>query len=154
MPTYPRVGNGCPHTTEVTVITEHSRFQLEAGKLGRDVMFQVTVFEKEERKRKKLFAETQCSDPFHMVIQFIIREVPDFPTLLQRFVKQLEHRGFAPTRMRMRLVGADGSSGASGKWDAWTPVPYLSGSALPPAADPPAMPTAEDKAVRPARARS
>ena len=85
------------------MVIEHSRFQLEASKLGRDVMFQVTVFEREERRRKKLFAETQCSDPFHLVIQFIIREAPDFESLLARFVAQLEHRGFAPMRMRMRL---------------------------------------------------
>ncbi|MSP90606.1 MAG: hypothetical protein EXR79_02190 [Myxococcales bacterium] len=97
------------------VITEHTRFQLEASKLGRDLIFQVTVFEKEERKRKKLFAETQCSDPFHLVIQFIIREAPDFDNLLQRFVNQLEHRGYAPTRMRLRL---------NERWQDWTPVPY------------------------------
>ena len=49
----------------------------EFAKLGRDLVFQVTVFEREERKRRKLFAETQCSDPFHLVIQFIIRDAPD-----------------------------------------------------------------------------
>lgn len=97
------------------MIIEHSRFQLEASKLGRDLIFQVTVFEKEERKRKKLFAETQCSDPFHLVIQFIIREAPDFDNLLQRFVNQLEHRGYAPNRMRLRL---------NERWQDWTPVPY------------------------------
>lgn len=128
------------------MITEHSRFQLEASKLGRDVMFQVTVFEKEERRRKKLFAETQCSDPFHLVIQFIIREAPDFDGLLSRFVKQLEHRGFAPTRMRMRNAG---------KWEQWLPVPYVSGSPQPAAPEPPAIESADDKVVRPAtRARS
>ncbi len=120
------------------MITEHSRFQLEASKLGRDLMFQVTVFEKEERRRKKLFAETQCSDPFHLVIQFIIREAPDFETLLQRFVTQLEHRGFMPQRMRMR---------AEGKWQDWQPVPYVTGSAVAPANDPPVIETAEQKPV-------
>lgn len=96
------------------MITEHCRFQLEASKLGREVVFQVTVFQKEERRRKKLFAATQCSDPFHFLIQFIIREAPDFDTLLQRFVGQLEHRGFEPERMRMR---------GEGKWESWRPVP-------------------------------
>ena len=96
------------------MITEHSRFQLEASKLGREVVFQVTVFQKEERRRKRLFAATQCSDPFHFLIQFIIREAPDFDSLVQRFVRQLEHRGFEPARMRMR---------DSGKWDKWLPVP-------------------------------
>lgn len=96
------------------MITEHCRFQLEASKLGRDVVFQVTVFEKEERRRKKLFAATQCSDPFHFLIQFIIREAPDFDTLLQRFVRQLDHRGFEPQRLRIR---------GDGKWEKWKPVP-------------------------------
>ncbi len=96
------------------MITEHSRFQLEASKLSRDVVFQVTVFQKEERRRKRLFAATQCSDPFHFLIQFIIREAPDFETLLARFVRQLQHRGFEPMRLRMRQ---------DGRWAAWTPVP-------------------------------
>jgi len=98
------------------LITEHSRFQLEASKLGREVVFQVTVFQKEERRRKRLFAATQCSDPFHFLIQFIIREAPDFDGLLQRFIRQLEHRGFEPARMRMR---------SAGKWEKWLPVPRL-----------------------------
>ena len=98
------------------MITEHSRFQLEASKLGREVVFQVTVFQKEERRRVRLFAATQCSDPFHFLIQFIIREAPDFDSLVQRFVRQLEHRGFEPARMRLR---------AAGKWDKWLPVPRL-----------------------------
>ena len=126
-----------------SVISEHSRFQLEAAKLGRDLTFQVTVFEKEERKRKKLFAETQCSDPFHLVIQFIIREAPDFDTLLQRFVRQLEHRGFAPTRMRTRV---------SERWQEWQAVPYVSSGSLTAQADPPVIETAEAKPV--SRAKS
>ncbi len=121
------------------MIAEHSRFQLECSKLGRDVMFQVTVFEKEERRRKKLFAETQCSDPFHLVIQFIIREAPDFETLLQRFVKQLEHRGFSPSRMRQRQ---------GEKWADWSPVPYVGGAVGPAALEPPPMDTADEKASR------
>jgi len=83
---------------------------LEASKLGRDVVFQVTVFAKEERNRSKLFAETQCSDPFHLVIQFIIREAPDFDSLLSRFIAQLEHRGFVPVRYRLHEAG---------KWAHW-----------------------------------
>lgn len=120
------------------MIREYARFQLEASKLGRDVVFQVTVFEKEERRRKKLFAETQCSDPFHLVIQFIIREAPDFDTLLQRFVAQLEHRGFAPQRLRLREE-------TSGKWLAWGEVPWRSGADVVAAADPPPLQTADDR---------
>ncbi|MFT7581064.1 MAG: hypothetical protein ACI9MR_002738, partial [Myxococcota bacterium] len=44
-------------------IREFNRFQLEATKLGRNVVFQVTVFEKKERNKSRLYAETQCSDP-------------------------------------------------------------------------------------------
>ena len=108
------------------VITEHCRFQLEASKLGRDVVFQVTVFCKEERRRKRLFAATQCSDPFHFLIQFIIREAPDFETLLHRFVHQLDHRGFEPIRMRIREEGKWSDLGqvpASGNPDAGTRPP-------------------------------
>ncbi len=118
------------------MITEHSRFQLEASKLGRDLVFQVTVFEKEERRRKKLFAETQCSDPFHLVIQFIIREAPDFETLLQRFVAQLEHRGFQPIRMRTRNEG---------RWQDWQTVPYVSGAVVAAQPAPPVIETADQK---------
>lgn len=114
------------------MIREFARFQLEASKLGRDVVFQVTVFEKEERRRKKLFAETQCSDPFHHVIQFIIREATDFDGLLQRFVGQLEHRGFAPQRLRLR-------DESTGKWLAWGEVPWRGAGAVVASEDPPPL---------------
>ncbi len=127
------------------MISEHSRFQLEASKLGRDLIFQVTVFEKEERKRKKLFAETQCSDPFHLVIQFIIREAPDFDTLLQRFVRQLEHRGFVPIRMRMR----DGAS----KWKDWQAVPYVGTGGAIASSEPPVVELPPPEAKPAARAK-
>ncbi len=127
-----------------TVITEHSRFQLEASKLGREVVFQVTVFQKEERRRKRLFAATQCSDPFHFLIQFIIREAPDFDTLVSRFVRQLEHRGFEPARMRMR---------DDGKWEAWAPVPHLGGGDTEEAAAAAAAELAGEKGSKKARGR-
>ncbi len=95
------------------MIREYNRFQLEATKLGRTVVFQVTVFEKTERNRRKLFAETQCSDPLHFIIQFIIREAPTFEVLLEKFVQQLLHRGFAPARYRVR---------GDGKWQPWSPI--------------------------------
>jgi hypothetical protein len=95
------------------VIREYNRFQLEANKLGRVVVFQVTVFEKSERNRRKLFAETQCSDPLHFIIQFIIREAPTFEILLGKFVQQLVHRGFTPARFRVR---------DEGKWQGWQPI--------------------------------
>ena len=95
------------------MIREFKRFQLEATKLGRVVVFQMTVFEKTERNRRKLFAETQCSDPLHFVIQFIIREAPTFEVLLAKFVQQLLHRGFTPVKYRVR--GED-------KWQTWLPI--------------------------------
>lgn len=85
------------------MVKEFTKFQLEAEKLGRVVVFQVTVFEKVDSKdRKKLFAETQCSDPLHFIIQFIIREAMDFDSLLNKFLTLLEHRGFVPLRFRKK----------------------------------------------------
>jgi hypothetical protein len=95
------------------VIKEFKRFQLEATKLGRNVIFQVTVFEKTERSGKKLFAETQCSDPLHFLLQFIIKEAPSFEKLLDKFLRQLIHRGFTPVRYRTR---------GELKWQEWTPL--------------------------------
>lgn len=92
---------------------EHSRFQLEATRLGRTVIFQVTVFEKEERQRKRLFAETQCTDPLHFMLQFIVRDAADFDDLLSKFLAELEFRGFEPLRYRLR-------EGA--KWREWQQI--------------------------------
>ena len=119
------------------MITEHCRFQLEASKLGREVIFQVTVFQKEERRRKRLFAATQCSDPFHFLIQFIIREAPDFNSLLRRFVRQLERRGFEPLRMRTK---------SGGSWEKWASVPASSDADSPEAAAEAAAKSASKKA--------
>lgn len=95
------------------MIKEFKRFQLEATKLGRSVVFQVTVFEKTERRGKKLFAETQCSDPLHFIIQFVIKEAPSFDKLLERFLRQLNHRGFTPVRYRTR---------GEIRWNEWMPI--------------------------------
>ncbi len=130
---------GRPIGVGAVMINEHARFQLEASKLGRDHVFQVTVFEKEERRRKRYFAETQCSDPFHLVIQFIIRDAPDFDALLGRFVGQLEHRGFEPRRIRLCTP--------TGKWQAWGPVPHLGTGPFPVADEPPPIETADDRRI-------
>ncbi|HIN86136.1 MAG TPA: hypothetical protein EYN06_06620 [Myxococcales bacterium] len=95
------------------MIREFKRFQLEATKLGRNVVFQITVFEKTERNRTKLFAETQCSDPLHFIIQFIIRDATSFDNLIEKFVQQLTHRGFSPVQYRIR---------DDGKWQIWIPI--------------------------------
>ena len=96
-------------------IREFNRFQLEAAKLGRNVIFQVTVFEKKERNRSRLYAETQCFDPLQYLIQFVIRDASDLNEVIEMFSKQLLHRGFAPLKYRVR--------GDNGTWDAWGPVP-------------------------------
>ena len=90
----------------------HNRFQLEANKLGRTVVFQVTVFEQKERNKTRLFAETQCSDPLQHLIQFIVRDAPDMGAILDGFIAQLVHRGFRPQRHRLRVE-------EKGKWDEW-----------------------------------
>jgi hypothetical protein len=98
------------------VIREHSRFQLEATKLGRDVVFQVTVFEKRERRGTRLYAETQCSDPYHYIIQFIIREAQSFDEVVTKFERLLLHRGFTP--LRFRVFGTDERFNVQ-KWLEW-----------------------------------
>lgn len=90
------------------------RFELESLKLGRDVLFQVTVFEKKERGRRRLFAETQCSDPLQYMVQFVIRDAPDIDGIINRFVEQLVHRGYNPSRYRL---GQD-----NGTWEEWTEI--------------------------------
>jgi len=98
------------------MMQEHSRFQLEATKLARTVVFQVTVFSRVDRARTRLYAETQCSDPLHFLLQFVVRDAPDFDALLQKFLAELTHRGFEPLRFRLR----EGPS-----WKEWEPVPPL-----------------------------
>jgi len=95
-------------------IEEHTRFQLEAIKVGRTVVFQVTVYKRSDPRRERLFAETQCSDPLHHVIQFVIRDESTVDGILSKFRLQLLHRGFVPVRYRLRANGR--------VWDAWTPV--------------------------------
>ena len=89
-------------------------------KLGREVTFQVTVFEKKERGRRRLFAETQCADPLQYIIQFVIRDATDLDGVLERFVRQLVHRGFAPIQYRQRSD--------SGAWQPWIPLEVLEAS--------------------------
>ena len=91
-----------------------SRFQLESTKLGRDVVFQVTVFERKERGRRRLFAETQCSDPLQYLVQFVIRDAENLDGVISRFVEQLIIRGYAPSRYRLTLE--------NDTWDEWTEI--------------------------------
>lgn len=96
------------------MIKEHARFQLEASKLGRNIVFQVTVYAKTSRRKTSLHAETQCSDPYHFVIQFVIKGCDSTEEIVERFAQQLRHRGFKPERMR---------GWAEKNWDQWTVVP-------------------------------
>jgi hypothetical protein len=89
-----------------------NRFQLEATKRGHNVVFQVTVFERTERNKSRLFAETQCSDPLLYMIQFVIRDAPDLDSVIDRFKAQLSHRGFTP--LQFRVKNGDGS------WGRWS----------------------------------
>ncbi len=99
------------------MVSEHSRFQLEATKLGRTVVFQVTVMARNDRGRTRLSAETQCSDPQHFLLQFIVRDAEDFGGLLDRFRQELDHRGFNPERYRLRK-----DDGAWSDWISLGPV--------------------------------
>jgi hypothetical protein len=93
------------------MMREHVRFQLEATKLGRTVVFQVTVFERTDKAKKTLFAETQCTDPLHFLLQFIVKDATDFDDLLHKFIQELSFRGFEPVRYRVRGLKA---------WGGWT----------------------------------
>lgn len=93
-------------------IREFNRFQLEATKLGRSVIFQVTVFERKERSKRRLYAETQCYDPLQYIIQFVIRDAPDMDGVIESFRAQLNHRGFTPLCYRLK--------NEQGTWDAWS----------------------------------
>jgi hypothetical protein len=99
------------------MVTEHSRFQLEATKLERTVVFQVTAVARTDRGRTRLSAETQCSDPQNFLLQFIVRDATDFDDLLARFRQALDHRGFVPVRYRLRE-----ENGAWSDWIALGPV--------------------------------
>jgi len=96
------------------MIREHSRFQLEATKLGRTIVFQITVFERVDKGRSRLFAETQCDDALHFILQFIVRDAPDFDSLLRKFLAELEYRGFVAQRYRLREAR---------KWGEWIAIP-------------------------------
>jgi hypothetical protein len=96
------------------MVKEHSRVQLEATKLGRTIVFQITVFERSDKSRTRLFAETQCHDALHFLLQFIVRDATDFDNLLQKFASELEYRGFLPTRYRLRT---------GRKWGEWVEIP-------------------------------
>lgn len=109
------------------MMQEHSRFQLEASKLGRVTVFQVTVFSKVDRARTRLYAETQCSDPLHFLLQFVVRDAPDFDTLLAKFLAELVHRGFEPGRYRLR---------GGQVWGDWQPVPAAASPVTTPTPDP------------------
>ncbi len=105
-------------------IREHSRLQLEATKLGRNVVFQLTIFERKDRPKSRLYAETQCYDPLQHIIQFVIRDAPDLDTVIDMFARQLLHRGFVPLKYRLRSD--------NGSWDAWVPMPESVGPSYDP----------------------
>ena len=82
------------------MIKEHGKIQVAAEKNGRSVIFDLRVFERKIRKKRKLFAETQCSDTHHFIIQFFVKDADSVEEIIQRFCKQLAHRGFEPVRLR------------------------------------------------------
>ena len=86
------------------MIRINRRFQLEVEKLGKKTIFQVTVYERTgtRSKGKRLFAETQVEDPYHFRVQFIVRDAPDFDSLLKTFLEQLAFRGYTPIRYRLK----------------------------------------------------
>jgi hypothetical protein len=102
------------HGVKAISITLYQRFQYEATKLGRSVIFQVTVFERKERNKARLYAETQCYDPLQYLIQFVIRDAPDLEAVIDRFTQQLVHRGFDPLQFRVK--------NENGTWGEWSHI--------------------------------
>ena len=102
------------HGVKAIAIKHFKRFQYEATKLGRTVVFQVTVFEKKERNKARLYAETQCYDPLQFLIQFVIRDAPDLDAVIDRFTQQLIHRGFSPLQFRVK--------NDNGSWGTWSHI--------------------------------
>ena len=93
------------------------RFQLESEKLGRKVVFQVTVYEKKNaRKDPRYFAQTECEDPYHYRVQFIIKDSPSFEALLDTFIQQLNFRGYTPLRYRIK---------SDKGWSDWIEIPPI-----------------------------
>ena len=78
------------------------------------MIFQITVYEKKERNKTRLYAETQCYDPLQYLIQFVIRDAPDFPAVIDKFKTQLLHRGFTPLQFRVKKD--------NGAWGGWTHI--------------------------------
>jgi len=94
------------------MIKEHGKIQVTAEKHGKSVVFDLKVFERNTRKKRKLFAETQCSDTHHFIIQFFIKEADTVDEIITRFCSQLAHRGFEPIRLRFKQRG----------WGPWEPI--------------------------------
>jgi len=87
------------------MIKEHSTIQVSADRHGRSVVFDLKVFERNTRKKTKLFAETQCADNHHFIIQFFVKEADSVDEIIQLFCGQLIHRGFEPSQLRFKNRG-------------------------------------------------
>ena len=97
------------------MIKEYGRIQIAAQKQDRSVVFDLKIFEKKTPKKRKLLAETQCTDPNHFIIQFYIKEADSIEEIMERFSVQLTHRGFTPERVRTLKRG----------WGPWEPFPGM-----------------------------
>ncbi len=106
-------------------IVEHMRseamelqgtYQIIATKLGREIPFDVTVYEHPGAESSVYSAETQTQDPFNHMIQFIVREAENATDALAQMNAQMSYRGF--TALRIRSRSTKDALGRS-KWEEW-----------------------------------
>ena len=91
-------------------------YQIMASKLGREIPFDVTVYEHPGAESSVYSAETQTQDPFNHMIQFIVREASNPTDALAQMNAQMSYRGF--TALRIRARSAKDELGRS-KWEEW-----------------------------------
>jgi len=95
-------------------------YQIVASKLGREVPFDVTVYEHPGPESSKFSAETQTQDPFNHMIQFIVRGATNATDALAQMNAQMSYRGF--TSLRIRARSGEDALGRS-KWEEWRSLP-------------------------------
>ena len=91
-------------------------YQIIATKLGREIPFDVTVYEHPGQQASLFSAETQTQDPFNHMIQFIVREASNATDALAKMNAQMSYRGF--TALRIRARSTQDAMGRS-KWEDW-----------------------------------
>lgn len=100
--------------TMKNTLTDVDKFEIEVEKLGKVASIDLLVSTvRGARGRRKLFGEAFHRDAFTPVVYFKVLHATDIDDLYMRFIKQLIHRGFVPTRFRKSV---------SDRFQEWNPV--------------------------------